>query len=103
MRVDQSRHHPRAIEVDDGVEQSVARRDDPAVAHADRVEHLAVERRPDPTAREERAGHQLARSMMRTTPAVPSTSIMSPVRMRVVAKPVPHTAGMRYSRETIAV
>ena len=43
------------------------------------------------------------RSMMRTTPASPSTSIRSPVWMIVVAKPVPHTAGIRYSRDTIAV
>src|SRR4029453_7735670 len=40
---------------------------------------------------------------MVTTPAVPSTSIRSPVRINVVAAPVAHTAGIRYSRDTIAV
>src|SRR5262245_52401191 len=36
-----------------------------------------------------------------TTPALPSTVIMSPLWMRLVATPVPRTAGTPYSRATI--
>ena len=36
-----------------------------------------------------------------TTPALPSTVITSPLWMRLVATPVPITAGMPYSRATM--
>ena len=37
-----------------------------------------------------------------TVPSVPSTLIVCPVRMAAVARPVPTTAGIPYSRATIA-
>src|SRR5919201_6291171 len=45
---------------------------------------------------------RVAHERIVTTPASPSTRMRSPVEMRAVALPVPTTAGMPYSRATIA-
>ncbi len=103
VRVDEAGHDPRAVEIDHSVESIVRRCDHAPVAHADRLDDRAARVGSDAAASEQRPRHQPARSRMRTMPASPSTSTRSPVWMIVVAKPVPHTAGMRYSRDTIAV
>ena len=113
MGVDQPGHDPRAVEIDGLVDRAERGADVGGRADGDdsTVARRAASRAPHRRSRRgsDRRGTASSASTLRrargcvTTPAVPSTSIRSPVRISFVAAPVAHTAGMRYSRDTIAV
>src|SRR5579859_3787040 len=86
------RHGRRALAV--GVEIWVRR-------HVDHL-HWERGRTVDTRKREPTPPSLYSAFRMRTTPSSPSTSSIWPSRMMAVAEPVPTTAGMPYSRATMA-